>query len=148
MNKKFIALIVFGLLVLGITQLAYATEAVVNEESEQGCFLDLLEPEARVKAENTIKEFHEVMNSLRARMAELRGTGDREARNEVQAEKREAQEAKREAIAELLPDEVREQYMERTQGQGKRLHAPEESRLRSGGKGGNGQKLGSTANSQ
>ncbi len=142
MNKRFVILLVLGLLILGITQLAYATEVVVNEDSERSCFLDYLSPEAKVQAENIIKEFHAAMTALRARMAEVRGTGNTEARDEVRAEMRVAQEAKRAAIADLLPEGVKEQYLERgvQEGQGQRMHAPADSQVGFGGKG-NGQQM-------
>ena len=147
MSKKIVVLVLLGLLVLGITQLAHAAEVVVNEESEGSCFLDYLTPDTRAKAENIIREFHVVMTTLRARMADIRGTGDREARNEVHGEMQEARQTKREGIAELLPQEAQERYMERDQGQGKRFHAPENSQIRFGGKGGNGQMMRSKTDS-
>ncbi len=137
MSKKIVTLLVLGLLVLGITQLAYATEVVVNEESERSCFLDYLSPESRTKAESIIEEFHAVMTSLRAKMAEARGTGDRDARDAVHEEMGEARDSKRESIGALLPDEYKNEYMER-EFQGMRKHSPEDSQLRAGGRG-NGQ---------
>ena len=124
MSKKIVILLLLGLLLLGGTQLAYAAEVVVNEESDRACFLDYLSPEARERAENIIRDFHQAMTALRHRMAQIRGTGDWDARDEVRDEMREVKEDRQEAISELLPEEYRDEYLERG-FQGQKRFRPE-----------------------
>jgi hypothetical protein len=135
MNKEFLIFIVLGLMILGVTQVASATETVVNEGSERSCFLDYLSEENREKAENIIREFHSTMTTLRERMTEIRGTGDIEARDEIRSEMTEAKETKRTEITNLLPLEVQEEYQERAL-QGQRKHSPVDSQVRAGRQGG------------
>ena len=135
MSKKLIILLVLGLLILGVTQLGYATET-------EDCPLSVLTEKDKALADEIIENFRVQMAELREKMAQVRGTGDREARGEIHSARKELQAAKRAAIADLLPEGVKEQYMEKTfqGGQGKREHAPAESQVRAGGNG-NGKQM-------
>ncbi len=135
MSKKLITLLVLGLLILGVAQLGYATET-------EDCPLNTLTEADKAKADEIIESFRVQMAELREKMAQVRGTGDREARDEIHSARKELQAEKRTAIADLLPEGVKEQYMERAfqRGQGKREHAPAESQVRAGGNG-NGKQM-------
>jgi hypothetical protein len=112
MHKKIITLLLLGLLVLGGTQLAYATEVVV-EGAQRNCFLDLLPEDARGEVEAIISDFHTKMTALRARLFAAREDGDLAERDAVRSEMWELKEEKRAAILEHIPAELKEQYMER-----------------------------------
>ncbi len=112
MRKKMITLLVLGLLILSGTQLAYAADVVV-EGAQRSCFLDLLPEGARAEAENIIKDFHAKMVQLREKLFAARESGDLDERDAVRAEMWELKEEKREMIREYIPDELKDQYMER-----------------------------------
>ncbi len=135
MSKKLITLLVLGLLILGVAQLGYATET-------EDCPLNTLTEADKAMADEIIESFRVQMAELREKMAQVRGTGDREARDEFHSARKELQAEKRTDIAELLPEGVKEQYMDRAfqEGQGKREHAPAESQVRAGGNG-NGKQM-------
>ncbi len=136
MSKKMITLLVLGLLILSGTQLAYASEVVV-EGTQRSCFLDLLPDDARAGAENIIKEFHAKMTALRERLFTARESGNLAERDAVRDEMWELKEEKRDAIREYIPAEMQGQYMEGG-FQKQQKFRPEERPARHEGKG-NGQ---------
>ncbi len=112
MRKKIITIFILGLLVLSGSQLAYATEVVV-EGAQRSCFLDLLPEDARVEAEKIISDFHIKIIALRERLFAAREAGDLEERDIVRNEMWQLKEEKRTAILDLVPDDLKDQYMER-----------------------------------
>jgi hypothetical protein len=112
MSKKIVTLLILGLLVLGGTQLAYATEVVV-EGTQRSCFLDLLPEDSRAGVENIISDFHAKITALRERLFEAREEGNLAERDAVRSEMWELKEEKRDAILEHIPAELKGQYMER-----------------------------------
>lgn len=134
MRKRIFIFLLLALLVLGVTQMAYATDVVVNKTPGRSCFLDYLPEDAREQAETIIRDFHANMTDLRERMAQTWDSGDREAKDEIRQEMRELREEKRDAILNLLPEEYKEAYQERG-FQGQQKFRPEGHGNRGGGHG-------------
>jgi hypothetical protein len=112
MSRKIIILLILGLLVLSGTQLAYATEVVVGG-TQRSCFLDLLPEDARADAEKIISDFHAKITVLRERLFAAREAGNLEERDIVRNEMWQLKEEKRAAFLNYIPEDLKEQYMQR-----------------------------------
>ena len=114
MRKLIVFSLVLAICLLGATQLAFATEAAVSPGGPQrACFLDLLDDDTRAKVEEVIQEYYEKMMALRDQMQQFRIEGDRNGLVETREEIWDLKEERRESIAEVLPEEYRDDYLGR-----------------------------------
>ena len=114
MRKLIVFSLVLAICLLGVTQLAFAAEAAVSPGgSQRACFLDLLDEDTRAKVEEVIQEYYEKMIALRERMQQSRVDGDRDDLMEARKEIWDLKEERRESIAEVLPEELQDDYLSR-----------------------------------
>lgn len=132
MRKKIFTFLLLGLLILGSTQLIYAAEQVGEDTSQQNCILNLLSEDASEKVREVISNFHAQMTVLREKLFTARESQNLEEAATVRDEMWELKEEKREAILEIVPDELKEQYVEKG-FQKQQKFRPEDRPLRSEG---------------
>ena len=112
MRTVMIAVLLAGLFFVGGVQHASATNHEVNG-SERFCFMNVLPEETRLQVKEILAEFRTEMAALRAQIAQQRESGDRDGLAELRNQGRELKQEMREEIAALLPEEYREQYLNR-----------------------------------
>lgn len=97
----FLGIVMIFLMVTGSVALAF------NGYGPGGgyCLQDSLDGEDQARFNEIIENFREQMLALRERMLEARSDGDYEEFLEVKEERFELMEEKRDALAEILPDE-------------------------------------------
>ncbi len=125
MRKIMIFSLVLALALLGTANLALATEPAENPAAthQRSCFLNLLDEEGRERVEALIQEFNEKKAILREMMQQHRVEGQREELAETRDQMWDLKEERREGIAEALPEEFQQEYLERGFGR-QRVHRP------------------------
>ena len=125
MRKIMIFSLVLALALLGTAHLALATEPAENPAATQqrSCFLNLLDEEGRERVEALIQEFNEKKAALREWMQQYRVAGQRDELAAAREEMWDLKEDRRDAIAEALPEEFQQEYLDRGFGR-QRVHRP------------------------
>ncbi len=127
MRKIIVYSLVLALCLLGAAQLVAATETAESPVATQqrSCFLNLLGEEARANMEALLEQYREQKAALREMMQEYRVAGQRDDLAAAREEMWELKEERRETIAEALPEEYQQEYLERSFGR-QRMHRPGE----------------------
>ena len=125
MRKIIVYSLVLALCLLGAAQLVAATETAESPAATQqrSCFLNLLDAESRKRVEALIQEYNEKKAVLREMMQEHRVAGQRDELAAAREEMWDLKEERQKAIAEALPEEYREEYLDRGFGR-QRMHRP------------------------
>jgi len=111
MRRSLLVVLVLGLLLVGAqSALAYGPDFLGGGQGNETC---LVPAEYREKVAEILETFRTKMEELRERMASLRGSGNTESMREIHAQRLEMMEQKRQSIAEYIPEDAREEYLNR-----------------------------------
>ena len=100
-------LLLVGLLVLSFTPAVFAYDGVSRGSS---C---IVPAEYREQVGEITAAFREKMAELRAQLHDLRGSGETEVMRDVHLKRFELMDGKREAMSQYIPDEFKEEFLNR-----------------------------------
>ena len=100
------------LLLVGLLVLSFAPAAFAFDGGSGGAAC-IVPAEYREQVGEITAAFREKMAELRARLHELRGSGETDAMREIHANRFELMDEKREAMSQYIPDEFKEEFLNR-----------------------------------
>ncbi len=110
MKKKVLLMLTVSIMVVTLTSTAFAFGGGNNPLAGEECPREMLTGEEQDSFESIISNFREKMAELREEMISLREVGNYEEFREKHAERFELMEEKKEALSDILPDEVNSRF--------------------------------------